>query len=77
MKLNGKKKIGMCRVRGHARGHVIVFLGAANEIVKCHKVAHFSIIKRPSGGGGVKENQEKQQHQFVKQERAPFGRCRR
>jgi hypothetical protein len=24
----------------------IVFLGAANEIVKCHKPAHFSIIKR-------------------------------
>jgi hypothetical protein len=23
-----------------------VFLGAANEIVKCHKLAHFSIIKR-------------------------------
>jgi len=57
-----------------------VFLGAANEIVKCHKLAHFSIIKRPGVGGGVKETErEKQQHQFVKQERAtaPFGRCRR
>jgi len=29
-----------------ARAVVIVFLGAANEIVKCHKLAHFSIIKR-------------------------------